>query len=44
MSTVVAVLLLLLLLTGAGGRKKKKPEKLSWVDRLEEMDAIFDDD
>ena len=43
MNVMVAIALLILVVT-AGSRKKKKPDDLPWIDRLEEWDAIFDDD
>ena len=43
MNIVIAVLLLILVLTAAG-RKTKKPYDPEWVDRLEELDAVIDDE
>ncbi len=45
MNVVIAIVILLLVL-GAGNTKKHKKtsEDLDWIDRLETLDAIFDDD
>ena len=45
MNVVIAIVILLLVL-GAGKTKKRKraSDDLEWIDRLEELDAIFDDD
>ena len=42
MKNVTAVLLLILAVM-AGGRKKA-PDDQEWIDRLEELDAMIDDD
>ena len=45
MNVVIAIVILLLVL-GAGKTKKRKraSDDLEWIDMLEELDAIFDDD
>ena len=45
MNVVIAIVILLLVL-GAGNTKKRKraSDDLEWIDRLEKLDAIFDDD
>ena len=45
MNVVIAIVILLLVL-GAGKTKKRKrnSDDLEWIDRLEELGAIFDDD
>ena len=45
MNVVIAIVILLLVL-GAGKTKKRKrnSDDLEWIDRLEELDAIVDDD
>lgn len=45
MNVVIAVVILFLILgTVNTKRHKKTSEDLEWIDRLEELDAIFDDD
>jgi len=47
MSTLIVLVLLILLFgksTKNGTPKHKKSRNLDWIDRLEEYDAIFDDD
>ena len=40
---ILTAVLLLILAVMAGGRKKA-PDDQKWIDRLEELDAMIDDD
>ena len=41
---IAAVFLLLVVGAGHGKRSRRASDDLEWVDRLEELDAISDDD